>query len=262
VTVSWSDPSGCDGAQADLRTFGAFGVHGACVVAAVRTGKPLASLHALPEAAVTAQIESIAALGPVPAKVGVASGAGQAAAAVTLLQKHGFKRIVLDAASTLEGAHHGPAGLDALKKHAAPASTLLYADVAAASAMAGVPIKNQTAVRAVAKLLHRLGPQFVLVNGSDLPGDEWMDILFDGKQTFDFPGEHVSHPGVPGMASTYTAAITSGLAHGRSIEEAVAVAKIYVIETLRNAYSTGGDMLSPGHLYAWWDAGGRNGYGG
>jgi hydroxymethylpyrimidine kinase/phosphomethylpyrimidine kinase len=263
VTVNWSDPTGCDGAQADLRTFGAFGVHGACVVAAVRTGKTPASLHALPEAAVTAQIESVAALGAVPAKVSVPHGSAQAAAAIALLQRHGFKQIVFDAASTLDGAHHGPiAGLDALKKHAAPAATVLYVDVAAASTLAGVPIKNQTAARAAAKLLHRLGPRLVLVNCSDLPGDEWMDILFDGKQTFDFPGERVSHAGLPGMASTYTAAITSGLAHGRSVEEAVAVAKIYVIETLRNAYSTGADTLSPGHLYAWWDSGGRNGYGG
>ncbi len=202
-------------------------------------------------------------MGVAPAKVGVPSGAGQAVAVIALLQRHGFKQVVFDAASTLAGAHPGPTGgLDALKKSAAPAATVLYADVAAASALAGVPIKNQSAARAVAKLLHRLGPRLVLVNCNDLHGDEWVDILFDGKQTFDFPGERISQAGLPGMASTYTAAITAGIAHGRSVEEAVAVAKIYVIEALRNTYPIGADTSSPGHLYAWWDAGGRNGYGG
>ena len=267
LAVSWSDPAGRDGVAADLRTFGAFGVHAAAVVTGIGGVPAPGSRPApLPAAFVDGQIDAaVASMGPSPVKVSVLGHPEADGVLAARLQALKTDQLVLDlsplgsAGAPVTGTPGQPPA--ALYKTVLPAlAAVLLVDVATAEALAGIKIKNQTALRAAAKLLHRLGPRYVLVMGAQLPDGEPVDILFDGRQVMDYPGERLPLPEPPGASSTYASAIAAGLAHGRSVEEAVAVARIYVTEAVRNAYSTGG-VASANQLYAWWAAGGSNGYG-
>ncbi|MCX6400237.1 MAG: bifunctional hydroxymethylpyrimidine kinase/phosphomethylpyrimidine kinase [Propionibacteriales bacterium] len=74
VTIAGTDSSGGAGIAADLATFAALGVHGACVVAAVTaqdtTG--VRAIHAVPLAVVAAQLDAVLEdLDPVAVKTGM-----------------------------------------------------------------------------------------------------------------------------------------------------------------------------------------------
>lgn len=261
MAVSWAEPTGCDGLAAALRTFGAFGVHAACVVSAVRlTGA--AGPRALPYDYVAAQVKAaMGEAGSSPVCLSVIGDAEADAASAGLLQQRPQAPVIVDA--TLLGAGLAtPEAITAIKSKVAPGAALLLADVAAAQALTGLKLGNQTAIRAASKLLHRLGCKAVLINGVGLPGEEWLDILYDGKETFDFPGEKPASAAPQGVGVAYCAAITAGLAYGRSVEESVAIAKIFLVEAVRNGYAPGQGPTTVSPLYAWWAAGGANGYGG
>jgi pyridoxine kinase len=117
-------------------------------------------------------------------------------------------------------------------------------------------------MKAAARLIRQMGPRRVVVSGSGIDSEECTDYMFDGEEYLDLPSERIETPFTRGSGSAYSAAITAGLAHGRPAEEAVAIAKMYVTETLATAYPLENGTGSPGYLYGWWQAGGSRGYGG
>lgn len=260
LTVSWSDPTGCDGIAADLRTFGAFAVHGSGIVAGIRTEEKVTSI---PVPDLEGQIRrALSALGPAPVKVTFMGIPETDIAIAAALVANGVGHVVLDASSSAPVSPLTKDAVDVFKSNVGRHAEVLVTDIAGAQSLAGVKIANQTAMRPVAKLLCRLGPRFVLIAGSQLPGDDVTDIMFDGTQNLEFPGERFTPPEPTGVASTYACAVTAGLAHGRSVEEAVAIARIYVTETMRSAFPVGESLATSSQLYAWWAGTGRQGYGG
>ena len=61
LTIAGSDSGGGAGVQADLKTFAALGVHGACAVTALtaQNTRGVSSIHVAPPAIVRAQIEAV-----------------------------------------------------------------------------------------------------------------------------------------------------------------------------------------------------------
>ncbi|SUA03891.1 hydroxymethylpyrimidine/phosphomethylpyrimidine kinase [Mycolicibacterium fortuitum] len=61
--------------------------------------------------------------------------------------------------------------------------------------------------------------------GVEFPGDEAVDVLFDGKDVEVLRAPKVGHARVAGAGCTLAAAITAALAKGSSVPEAVRQAK-------------------------------------
>ena len=61
LTIAGSDSSGGAGIEADLKTFSALGVYGACIVTAVtaQNTKGVSAIHAVPADIVAAQIDAV-----------------------------------------------------------------------------------------------------------------------------------------------------------------------------------------------------------
>ena len=159
-----------------------------------------------------------------------------------------------------DGANEGAVAY--LKSSLFPVGDVAVVDISECKLITGLPIKNAMGMRASAKLITQMGPHWVVVSGSEIDGEECTDYIYDGKEYLDFPSNRVDAPFVSGAGAAYSAAIAAGLAHGRSVGQAVVIAKIYVTETLTTAYALEGGAGSPRHFYAWWKAGGSRGYGG
>lgn len=266
ITIGVSDPTGTGGVQADLKTFAAFGVHGAAVVTGVVTGSNTLSL--LDPADVANQIEiAVSRSGADAVKIGAVASSEIAEAVAGKINDLGLANTVVDPSLSLDGG--GGAGNGAgdsavayLKSSLLPLPGVAVVDISESKLITGLPIKNAMGMKAGAKLIRQMGPRWVVVSGSEIDGEECTDYMFDGEEYLDLPSERVETPFARGTGAAYSAAIAAGLAHGRSVQEAVAVAKMYVTETLMNAYSLESGTGSPSHLYAWWEAGGSRGYGG
>jgi hydroxymethylpyrimidine/phosphomethylpyrimidine kinase len=92
-----------------------------------------------------------------------------------------------------------------------------------------------------AKLLHDLGPRYVLVKGGHLrgDGDVCVDLLYDGKNVTELPGPRFDTGNTHGGGDSMAAAIAAGLARGMSVPDAVAMGKRYIVQAVRHAYPLG-----------------------
>ena len=99
VTIAGSDLGGGAGIQADLKTFAALGVYGACVITALtaQNTKGVLAIHEVPADFITAQIDAVFSdfeIGAV--KIGMLGNAAAIAAVAAGLDRHRARHAVLD----------------------------------------------------------------------------------------------------------------------------------------------------------------------
>ena len=261
VAVGATDAAGVDGIAADLRTFAAMGVHGAAVVTGVIASRAgdADTIAAIPAGEIVRQLESaLESTSAEVVKTGWIPDADSIAGVARVLERASIKHVVVD--PDVADAN-GPVK-EALKSELMPVTEVVTISMPEATALLGIPIRNALGLRAVGKLLGRAGASNVLAKGGHLGDEECLDILWDGNEYLEYPSERIENAHDNGAGSTLASAIASGLAMGRGVEEAVAIAKMYVTETLRNSYAIGANGGSPSQLYRWWEIGGRDGYGG
>ncbi len=260
VAVGVMDPSGCGGLAADLRTLAAMGVHGSAVVSGAWTSyDDRRECFPAPAELIARQIESsLESTGAGVVKIGGLPNAESVQSAAQALRRAPVSKVVLDPDLT----HPEDDLKDALKSELLPITEVVTVSMPEASALLGIPVKNSLALRAAGKLLARAGAANVLAKGAHVAGDECVDVLWDGNDYLEYPSDRIDSAHDEGAGCVLASAIAAGLAHGRDPAEAIAIAKMYVTETLRNSYPVGAEGGSPSQLYQWWNMGGRDGYGG
>jgi len=116
-----------------------------------------------------------------------------------------------------------------------------------ASALTGLRVENQEAMKAAARKLVEMGARAVVVTGGHL--DKAIDVFFDGSALEVFIGDHVKPDSTHGTGCTFSSAIAANLALGRQLRDAVVLAKAYVTEAIRKAYIVGPGRVPLNHLY-------------
>ena len=94
-------------------------------------------------------------------------------------------------------------------------------------------------MREAAKALHGLGPRYVLIKGGHLPGDNAVDVLFDGTAFTEFSGPRFDTEDTHGTGCALSAAIAARLAHGDDTPTAIRVAKDFVSGAIRHGLRIG-----------------------
>ncbi len=177
LTIAGSDSSGGAGIQADLKTFAALGVYGACVITALtaQNTKGVSAIHEVPADFIAAQIDAVFSdldIGAV--KIGMLGNAAAIDAVAAGLGRHGARNVVLDpvmAATSGETLLHSDA-LGALRKLIAKAN-VLTPNLPEAAALLGMPqARDESEMRAQADKLLEFGADAVLIKGghAERPG--------------------------------------------------------------------------------------------
>lgn len=259
LTIAGSDSSGGAGIEADLKTFSALGVYGACAITALTAQNTtgVVAIHDVPADFVTAQIDAVFSDLDVGAvKIGMLANAAVVEAVAAALKRRRAGNVVLDpvlAASSgamlLEPEATAPLrGLMAQARLVTPnlpeAALLLNAAVA----------RDERQMQAQAKELLALGAQAVLIKGGHLDADESTDLLVDAHGSERFAARRIATENTHGSGCTLAAAIAAGLAKCLSLQQAVREAKLYVSAAIaaadRLAIGSGRGPLH--HFYKWW----------
>jgi hydroxymethylpyrimidine/phosphomethylpyrimidine kinase len=98
-------------------------------------------------------------------------------------------------------------------------------------------------------LMLDMGAAAVLMKGGHLQDDVIVDLLVtpDGTRQFSHPRIHSTS--THGTGCTLSAAITAGLASGRTLEAAVEAALDYVVQAIANAPGLGAGHGPVNHLF-------------
>jgi hydroxymethylpyrimidine/phosphomethylpyrimidine kinase len=243
LTIAGSDCSAGAGLQADLKTFSAFGVYGltaATCVAAEVPGK-VARLEAVSVANVRQQLELLLQNFPVAAiKTGLLFSPEVVEVVATVLQdRAGNIPLIVDPVmiATSGEALLQTRAVETYRSRLFPLATLVTPNMAEAAVLTGLPVRNLDEMReAGRKLAHGFGRRFLL-KGGHLGGERAVDLLFDGSAVVEFSAPFLAGVPTHGTGCTYSAAIAAGLAQGRPLQEAIACAKDFISQAIREHLS-------------------------
>ena len=249
MTIAGTDSGGGAGIQSDLRTFALLGVHGCVSVAAVTVQNSVGvrGFHEIPVDVVTGQLRAVVEdIGIQAAKTGMLASSeiiGALAQTWRDLADDGLTApLVVDPVCA---SMHGdpllhPSALDALRHDLFPLATLVTPNLDEVALIVGIEVVDAATQRDAAQALHALGPAWALVKGGHLRRSPHSpDLLYDGRDFYEFDAERIDTVHDHGAGDTLAAATACALAHGHSVPDAVAFGKRWVTECLRAAYPLG-----------------------
>jgi hydroxymethylpyrimidine/phosphomethylpyrimidine kinase len=116
---------------------------------------------------------------------------------------------------------------------------LVTPNIPEAEALSGVRIQKDEDRREAARRIGALGATAVLIKGGHLPSDDIRDLLYEHGEFVEFRNARVPGRHTHGTGCTFSAAITSHLAMGRTLREAIPLAQQYVADAIRHAPDLG-----------------------
>jgi hydroxymethylpyrimidine/phosphomethylpyrimidine kinase len=253
LTIAGSDSGGGAGLQADLRTFTACGVHGCVAVTAVTVQNTVGvtGFVAIPPSTVADQVRVVVSdIGVAAAKTGMLASTAIISAVAEVCDEVGIGRSVPLVVDPVAASMHGDPlladdALAALRSQLVPRATLITPNLDEVRLLVGIDVGSRAEQYIAAKQLHALGPQWVLVKGGHLRDDlqdkdpQCLDLLYDGSDFTAFTGPRLDTPHTHGGGDTLAAAITSALARGWTMVEAVGYGKRYIEQAVAHAYPLG-----------------------
>lgn len=251
LTIAGSDPGGGAGLQADLRAFGHLGVYGLSVVTAItaQNSEEVREFFPLDDKQVKAQLEAILDdMQPAATKTGMLATpeVARRVASMAAAKRLGFLVVDPVFAST-SGASLAREGLrEEVIRSLIPACDLVTPNIEEATNITGVQILTAEDAKEAALAMTEIQARAICVTGGHLRGDP-VDILFDGRDFTEFPGERLGEPGdrFHGTGCLFSAGITGYLALGMDMIEAVRSSKKMVESAIRAAIAPGRGLKVP-----------------
>jgi hydroxymethylpyrimidine/phosphomethylpyrimidine kinase len=250
LTIAGSDCSSGAGAQADLKTFSAFGVYGltalTCVVA--ETPGKVQSIQAVETNIVAEQVQLLLDAFPVAAAKTGMLYSGEIVQRVAETLRGRKLPLVVDPVmvATSGDLLLQRDAIEIYERELFPLATLITPNLDEAATLLGEPIPDTRAMRGAGKRLLEKYNVPVLLKGGHLGGETALDLLFmPNHETLEFTAPFSRGVHTHGTGCTYAAAITAGLASKLSLPDAVARAKQYVTAAIAQHFNwrTGGEEL-------------------
>jgi hydroxymethylpyrimidine/phosphomethylpyrimidine kinase len=249
LTIAGSDSGGNAGAQADLRVFHAYRVHGCSVFSALTAQNPngVFAIHSLPPEFVAAQLDAVLGVYSIAAlKTGMLSDAAIIdVVAARLKECPSIIKVIDPVMVATSGARLiCEDAIDSLKIKLLPIASLITPNIPETEVLSGMTIKcRDDAMEAAKKLYGEFGSAVLIKGGHDANNPLVSeDILFDGVNYSSFSLSRIENPiSTHGTGCSLAAALTAELARGADIVEAVKGAKNYVHNAIATSYYVGKD---------------------
>ena len=233
LTVAGTDSGGGAGVVADLKTFEAHDLWGACAITAVTAQNTLGvhAAEALSPELVRVQIGAVASdLGVAAAKTGMLANAAVAEAVVEAVRDFGIAPLVVDpvVVATTGDRLLDQEGLEVVREQLLPLATVLTPNMAEAAALlGGGDVSDRAGMAEAARALGAHTAGVVLVTGGHLAGDLTSPdcMVVAGEEPVWLEGLRVESAGTHGSGCVLSAALCAELARGMEPADACVAAK-------------------------------------
>ena len=248
LTIAGSDSSGGAGIQADLKTFGACSVYGACVITALtaQNTKGVVAIHQVPADFITAQLDAVFGDLDVKAvKIGMVAQRPVIEAIVAGLARWSPKHVVLDPVMVATSGDRllAPDAVAALRTWLIPRAHIITPNLPEAAALLDLPVAvDESEIGSQGRRLLALGCGAVLIKGGHGQGAESVDYLITANGVLAVAAPRIAGKNTHGTGCSLSSAIAAGLARGQDLESAVCDAKTYVTAAIAAA-----ERLDVGH---------------
>jgi hydroxymethylpyrimidine kinase/phosphomethylpyrimidine kinase len=265
LTIAGLDPSGGAGIVADIKTFTAFGCFATSAVTSITFQNTTGVFGAVHQTADTlrGQVEPVIEDFEIAAtKTGMLPTREIIEETARLVKENNLKNFVVDPVvrSTSGFDLIDDEALKILIEKLFPLADLVTPNLPEAERIVQMKIENENDIAKAAKLMQSFGAKNVLIKGghiSILDFGFWIldsktkdqrpktedrkarDFLFVGDEKYVFEADFIETTATHGTGCTLASAIAANLALGKSLNEAVEIAKKFVTEAICTAPNLG-----------------------
>jgi len=249
LTIAGLDPSGGAGIVADIKTFTAFGCFASATVTSITYQNTMGVFGAEAQTSETivSQVKPIFDDYIVAAvKSGMLPTRDVIEAVADIISKNNVEHFVVDPVvrSTSGFDLIDDAALRSLIDRLFPLAAVITPNIPEAERISGVAIESYEDVVAAAEVMRELGATNILIKGGHrIEGERRkkngetedglaIDYLFSGGEVVEFAAPFVETKGTHGTGCVLSAAITANLAIGKTLNEAIDIAKKYVADAI------------------------------
>jgi len=252
LTIAGSDSGGGAGIQADLKTITVLGGFGMSVITALTAQNTLGvqGVFEVPEDFVEKQFDSVATdIGIDAAKTGMLANSKIISVVSKKLLQYGINKLVVDPVMVAKGG--APLISNEAKKslieELLPLALIITPNISEAEELAKIKISSVDDMKKAAEIIYGSGAKNVVIKGGHLSGNP-VDILYDGKNFHEFTSERINTKNTHGTGCTFSAAIATKLAEGKSVFEAVKTAKEFATAAIRFSLNIGSGHGPTNHI--------------
>ena len=252
LSIAGSDCSGGAGIQADLKTFSAHGVFGMSVIVSVvaeNTSRVIDIQDITPDM-IEKQIDAVFEDIEVDAvKIGMLSTPECMKAVAKKLLQYKPQNVVIDPVMYAKNGCPlmNPTAVSTLIDTVIPLADVLTPNIPEAEKIADMQISTVSDMEAAARKIYAMGCKAIVVKGGHHIGNA-VDVLFDGENFYHFETSRIDTKNTHGTGCTFSSAIASQLAKGKSVPLAVESAKAYVTMAIEHSLAIGKGCGPTHHL--------------
>ena len=260
LTIAGLDPSGGAGIVADIETFTAFGCYATCAITSITFQNTMGVFGAIHQTAETirGQIEPILQDFQVDAlKTGMLPTREVIEETARIIRENNLKNLVVDPVVRSTSGYDliDDEALRSLIENLFPLAVLVTPNLPEAERISGFKIENEADIAQAARIMRNFGAKNVLIKGGHFfegkrqkvkdkneaknHKKQAKDYLFGDGNLQIYEAEFIETDATHGTGCTLAAAITANLALGKTLKDAVAIAKKYVTEAIRTAPNLG-----------------------
>lgn len=268
VSIAGVDPSGGAGLLADLKTFSALGAYGCGVVAALTAQNTCAvtGVHTPPTEFLQRQIDTLFADVSIHAvKLGMLGDAAVVRTVAERLAHFAPPDVICDPVMVAKSGDTllAKSAIAMLREALLPQCFMITPNLPETGVLLGerAPESIKEMYRSAERLRELLptsSERWVLLKGGHLPGNELMDLLFDGDRMLELPARRVETKNTHGTGCTLSSAIAALLPQSRTglrpVEAAVRTARAYLQRAIADsgALAVGHGHGPVHHFHALW----------
>ena len=255
LTIAGSDSSGGAGIQADIKTMTLYGVFATSAITALTAQNTtgVTDIFDVSPRFLAAQIDAVFTdIRPDAVKIGMVSQAALIEVIAERLSFYQAENIVVDPVmvATSGAKLISDDAIDILKERLLPLARVITPNIPEAVELFGARIESEADMEAAARSISENLGCAVLVKGGHSLNDA-NDFLFDaatGTGTW-FAGKRIANPNTHGTGCTLSSAITSNLAKGFPLDQAVSRAKNYISGALAAMLDLGAGSGPMNHAF-------------
>lgn len=232
LSVAGSDSGGGAGIQADLKVITILGGYGMSVITALTAQNTIGvqGVYAVPQEFIAQQLDAVLSdIGADAAKTGMLATPEIVDVVANGIKKYDIQPLVVDPVMVAKSGDSllSEDARQTLKNSLLPLATVVTPNLPEAEVLCGCRVQNLKEMQEAARRIHQLGPRYVVIKGGHLK-DRPVDLLFDGKAFQTYDASRLNQRNTHGTGCTFSAALTTFLATGLPIAEAVGEAKRFI----------------------------------
>ena len=253
LTIAGFDPSSGAGATADIKTTAAHGCYGVAALTALTVQSTSGVKHTQPIDVVLLRetLEDLNQDAKISAvHIGMMGIAAVANAVADFLESAQLPCVVLD---TIIRSSSGAtlldnAGVTVLADRLLPLANVITPNAQEAAVLTGAAVDSVEEMKQAAQQLKEMGAKAVVVTGGHL--SPTVDVLLSANGDLQtFKSERLDANYTHGTGCAFSTSIACNLAHGRSLPEAVLLAKSFLTAAIANGYPVGKGVNPVNHMY-------------